>query len=138
MCLLYLCLLWKNSENKSKLIFCYGKQKNEVEKVQRVKARKPSNHSKTSKKMRKEFFSKIRLFKIKNVKRIHLFQKKKSKIKKNKLTSLIKGFNESLQFLNTFLIIKRKKKKGENFEETKITITNLFDMPDNLSNGEVQ
>ena len=60
--------------------------------------------------MRKGSF-KIRLFKIKNVKRIHCFRKKEQD-KEKQANKFDKGFNESLQFLSEY-VSNNKKKKGK-------------------------
>merc|ERR1712023_332041 len=72
----------------------------------RKKREKPSNHSKTSKKMRKEFFSKIRAFQDKRRRENTSVSEKKDQEKQaNKFD---KGFNESLQFLSEYVSNNKK------------------------------
>lgn len=102
----------------------------------RKKREKPSNHSKTSKKMRKEFFSKIRAFQDKRRRENTSVSEKKDQEKQaNKFD---KGFNESLQFLSEYVSNNKKKKerkKRKTLKKEKSQLQISLDMPDNLSNG---
>lgn len=104
----------------------------------RKKREKPSNHSKTSKKMRKEFFSKIRAFQDKKRKENTSVSEKKDQDKEKQANKFDKGFNESLQFLSEYVSNNKKKKERKRRKTLKKEKTQLqisLDMPDNLSNG---
>ena len=104
----------------------------------RKKREKPSNHSKTSKKMRKEFFSKIRAFQDKKRKENTSVSEKKEKDKEKQANKFDKGFNESLQFLSEYVSNNKKKKerkRRKTLKKEKSQLQISLDMPDNLSNG---
>jgi len=104
----------------------------------RKKREKPNNHSKTSKKMRKEFFSKIRAFQDKKRRDNTSVSEKKDQNKEKQTNRFDKGFNESLQFLSEYVSSNKKKKKKKNRKTLKKEKSQLqisLDMPDNLSNG---
>ena len=105
----------------------------------RKKREKPSNHSKTSKKMRKEFFSKIRAFQDKKRKENTSVSEKKEQDKEKQANKFDKGFNESLQFLSEYVSNnkkKKEKKRRKTLKKQKSQLQISLDMPDNLSNGE--
>ena len=104
----------------------------------RKKREKPSNHSKTSKKMRKEFFSKIRAFQEKKRRENTSFQEKKHPDQEKQSNKFDKGFNESLQFLSEYVSNNKKKKakkRRKTLKKQKSQLQISLDMPDNLSNG---
>ena len=104
----------------------------------RKKREKPSNHSKTSKKMRKEFFSKIRAFQDKKRKENTSVSEKKEQDKEKQANKFDKGFNESLQFLSEYVSNNKKKKerkRRKTLKKEKSQLQISLDMPDNLSNG---
>ena len=104
----------------------------------RKKREKPSNHSKTSKKMRKEFFSKIRAFQDKKRKENTSVSERKDQDKEKQANKFDKGFNESLQFLSEYVSNNKKKKerkRRKTLKKEKSQLQISLDMPDNLSNG---
>ena len=103
----------------------------------RKKREKPSNHSKTSKKMRKEFFSKIRAFQDKRRKENTSVSEKKGHDQEKQANKFDKGFNESLQFLSEYVSNNKKKKerkRKKTLKKQKSQLQISLDMPDNLSN----
>lgn len=104
----------------------------------RKKREKPSNNSKTSKKMRKEFFSKIRAFQDKRRRENTSVSEKKDQDKEKQANKFDKGFNESLQFLSEYVSNNKKKKerkRKKTLKKQKSQLQISLDMPDNLSNG---
>lgn len=111
-----------------------GKRKSRSKKTSRKKRDKPVNTSNTSKKMRKEFFSKIRALQEKKRKENTSVNEKKDINKEE--TGFNKAFNESLSFLSKYVEDKEEKKRKKRKKTRKKEAEQLqisLEMPDNLN-----
>ena len=102
----------------------------------RKKREKPTDHSKTSKKMRKEFFSKIRALQEKKRKENTSISSKKEGENDKDKSGFNKAFDESLSFLSKYVQdkeVKKKKKKRKTLKKKEKQLEISLEMPDNLN-----
>ena len=102
----------------------------------RKKRSKPINTSKTSKKMRKEFFSKIRALQEKKRKENTSVNTKSDIVSNNDASGFNDSFNKSLSFLTTYVQDKKKKdrkKKKTMRKREKEQLQISLDMPSELT-----
>lgn len=111
-----------------------GKSKTISKKKRREK---PHDNSKTSKKMRKEFFNKIRALQEKRRSENTSIGKKNFESEKN-TTGFNKAFDESLSFLSNYVKDKkekRRKKKNKTLKKEKEQLQISLEVPSELTNS---
>ena len=104
----------------------------------RKKKEKPQDNSKTSKKMRKEFFSKIRALQEKRRKENTSVSTKKDITEGKETTGFNKAFDESLSFLSNYVKDKKekkRKKRNKTLKKEKEQLQISLDVPENLASN---